>query len=341
LGYNTKEGALGTNTTGSGNTALGFNADVLTGDLYNATAIGYWAVATASDQVRIGDDDVTSIGGYANWSNISDGRVKKNIKSDVPGLAFINKLQPVTYNLDLDAADKIVQRPAIKDKDARLNDEAGQGKIIQISEARLVARKQKEQIVYTGFVAQDVEKTAKEIDYDFSGVDAAKNDKDLYGLRYAEFVVPLVKAVQELSKMNDEKDAKINDQQKQNDVQQKEIDDLKSEIGNIKSEIGKLKSTTLSDNSLTINLSDASLAQNVPNPFTNSTAISYRLPSKFTTAQIIITDKNGKQLKQLNISGTGKGSMNVAAATLSSGTYNYSLIIDGKVISSKQMVLVK
>jgi hypothetical protein len=34
--------------------------------------------------------------------------------------------------------------------------------------------------------------------FDFSGVEKPKNEKDLYGLRYAEFVVPLVKAVQEL-----------------------------------------------------------------------------------------------------------------------------------------------
>ena len=29
------------------------------------------------------------------------------------------------------------------------------------------------------------------------GVDVPKNDSDMYGLRYAEFVVPLVKAVQQ------------------------------------------------------------------------------------------------------------------------------------------------
>ena len=34
-------------------------------------------------------------------------------------------------------------------------------------------------------------------------MDAPKNENDLYGLRYAEFVVPLVKAVQELSAEND------------------------------------------------------------------------------------------------------------------------------------------
>jgi trimeric autotransporter adhesin len=54
-----------------------------------------------------------------------------------------------------------------------------------------------EAIRYTGFIAQEVEKVANETGFDFSGVDEPKNDQDLYGLRYAEFVVPLVKAVQE------------------------------------------------------------------------------------------------------------------------------------------------
>jgi len=46
-------------------------------------------------------------------------------------------------------------------------------------------------------LAQDVEQAAISVGYDFSGVDKPKNKEDFYGLRYAEFVVPLVKAVQE------------------------------------------------------------------------------------------------------------------------------------------------
>jgi len=47
-------------------------------------------------------------------------------------------------------------------------------------------------------------------------VDKPKNDNDMYGLRYAEFVVSLVKAVQE---------------QQQNDRNsQKQIDDLQKRI---------------------------------------------------------------------------------------------------------------
>ena len=48
---------------------------------------------------------------------------------------------------------------------------------------------------------QEVEVVAKELGYSFSGVDAPENGTDLYGLRYAEFVVPLVKAAQEQNEL--------------------------------------------------------------------------------------------------------------------------------------------
>ena len=66
------------------------------------------------------------------------------------------------------------------------------------------AMQEKSRIVHTGFIAQDVEKAAQTIGYHFSGIDKPKNDQQsFYGLRYSEFVAPLVKAVQELSTEND------------------------------------------------------------------------------------------------------------------------------------------
>ncbi|MEP6681708.1 MAG: hypothetical protein ABJA35_00545, partial [Parafilimonas sp.] len=92
----------------------------------------------------------------------------------------------------------------------------------------ITARLDKEKIIYSGFVAQDVEKIAKGLNYDFSGIDAAKNDKDLYGLRYADFVVPLVKAVQELSKKNDALEIMNDELKKQNADQEKRIEKLEA-----------------------------------------------------------------------------------------------------------------
>ncbi|HVX27029.1 MAG TPA: tail fiber domain-containing protein [Parafilimonas sp.] len=318
-GYNTVFGsnALSGNSSGTYNTVFGYGVDADFDNLDNSTGIGYDVLITASNQVRIGDGTVTSIGGYSNWTNISDIRVKKNIKENVPGLLFINKLKPITYNLNLDAADKILQRPAINTND---------GKILQRTAEDVASRKAKEQIIYSGFSAQDVERAAKEIGYNFSGVDAAKNAKDLYGLRYAEFVVPLVKAVQELSRMNDEKDSAINNLQQQ-------INELKIMIeSSNQSNISK---------SQPVSVSSGSLAQNTPNPFSNSTTISYSLPQKYSSARIVVTDISGNKLKQINLEAKGKGSVQVDASTLASGAYQYSLYVNDKLIETKQMVLQK
>ncbi len=197
--YNTALGSGAGNgsiySMGWNNTLIGANTQANAAGIFNSIALGESVITTASNQARIGNSSTSSIGGYTNWTNISDGRVKKNIVENVPGLAFINKLKPVTYNLDLNAIDRIMQTAQKKDKD---------GIALAAMQFETDARRQKEQIVYSGFIAQDVEQAAKELGYNFSGVDAAKNDKDLYGLRYAEFVVPLVKAVQELSKQQDE-----------------------------------------------------------------------------------------------------------------------------------------
>ena len=58
-----------------------------------------------------------------------------------------------------------------------------------------------EQERMSGFIAQEVAEAASELNYEFSGVDVPDSGKDLYSLRYSEFVVPLVKAVQEQQEM--------------------------------------------------------------------------------------------------------------------------------------------
>ncbi|HRH47600.1 MAG TPA: tail fiber domain-containing protein [Panacibacter sp.] len=298
--------AAGDNKTSSASTFLGFGAVSTVDGVDNSTAIGFSASVSASNQVRIGSPAVTSIGGYANWTNVSDGRVKKNIKSNVPGLSFINKLKPVTYNLNLEAADNITGRKTETDE----NENAQKSKAL------------KESVVYSGFIAQDVEATAKQLGYDFSGVDAAKNDHDLYGLRYAEFVVPLVKAVQELSKTNDNLQNQVN-------AQQKEIDDLKALLV-----INNQNSSSIQTNT------GVALIQNAPNPFSSTTTISYNLSQPFAKAQIIITNGSGKQLKQFTLS-QNYGTINLDASSFSSGTYYYTLYIDGKQYETRKMSIIR
>src|SRR5690606_38415696 len=124
---------------------------------------------------------------------------------------------------------------------------------------------QKEQITYSGFIAQEVEAAAKRLNYNFSGVDAPKNEKDLYGLRYAEFTVPLVKAVQELNKENMEL--------------RKENEEIKKQLAVINERLNSYGNNSPIEQNVLNNPKDkAMLDQNIPNPFNKNTSIGYNIP---------------------------------------------------------------
>jgi len=287
-------------TTGSNNTAIGYGADIDKGDLTNATAIGYGAKATASNQVVIGNSSVSSIRSYVTMTTISDTRIKKDVKANIPGLIFINKLQPVSYHYDWDAIQKLQgtkDSPAQKDK------------------------------VITGFIAQDVEKAAKSVGYDFSGIDIDGSENHLYGLQYSKFVVSLVKAVQELSVMNDTQSAAIVTLQQQVDALTKLVNKLTG---------GNTNLASVNDDA-----ADASLGQNYPNPSGRSTTIAYTLPPVYSSAKIVIIDTSGKILKQIPVSGSGTNSLSVDTSFLSPGAYYYSLYVDDAAINTKKMVIKK
>jgi hypothetical protein len=104
-----------------------------------------------------------------------------------------------------------------------------------------------EKIRMTGFIAQEVDRAAQASGFDFSGVVKPANGGDLYSLRYSEFVVPLVKSVQELTKMLDEKQKTSDEQQaviiklrEQNDEQQTINLKLQQQMDEVKRKIEEL-----------------------------------------------------------------------------------------------------
>jgi hypothetical protein len=313
--------SLETNVTGDHNTGVGYQADVNNGGYSNTTVVGYFTFGTASNQVRIGNTNVTSIGGYANWTNISDGRFKRNISENVPGLEFIKQLRAVTYNLDVDAINEFITPASNRDLT---------GRNISISNKDKTSANQKARMVQSGFIAQEVETAAKKIGFDFSGIDAPKNSKDLYGLRYSDFVVPLVKAVQELSV--------------QNDSLRKENDQLKAQVVNILGRLDILERSTRAT-IMTSEMSDdiriPRLEEIRPNPFSVSTIIRYRVPPDANDAFVILSDMNGKALRTIRITEPGRGQVLLNAGSLSSGIYSCTLFVNSKKVDSRQIVLTK
>jgi hypothetical protein len=247
--YNTANGenAIRNNTTGSNNTGIGYQSLFYNTGNFN-TALGYSAfysaAATAysnsmalganavaisgSNQVHVGNASITSIQGQVGFTTYSDARIKNNVQENVPGLSFIKELRPVTYHYDINKENEIT---GTKDT------------------AMWEGKYDIEKIQFSGFLAQEVDAAAKKIGYSFSGVDKSGT---LWGLRYAEFVVPMVKAIQELndslkfqvqslklenenlqtSSIKQQTELKnlritVNDLAKQNANMQKQIDELK------------------------------------------------------------------------------------------------------------------
>jgi hypothetical protein len=317
--YNTAEGysAGSFNDNSSYCSFFGYDADQSgSADLSNATAIGWTARITADDQVRIGNSVVTSIGGFTNWSNISDGRFKKDVSEQVPGLAFINLLRPVTYHLDVQGLRTF------------LNENAED----QIA-ANALARK--EAVSYSGFIAQEVEAAAAAVGYDFSGVDGPKSGNDLYGLRYAEFVVPLTKAVQELSGENALMRAELNEVKEELMNLREQLESL-SQFGNrrnLPDDESPAKNTNTPDPGF--------LGQNIPNPFGSTTIIPLRIPADCFAAYLVVSESaSGKIISVLPVE-PGDNFITLESAQWEPGIYSYSLVVNEKVIATRQMITVR
>lgn len=340
--------ALLLNTTGSSNTALGhysgysggahsqctfIGADAtLATSRTNATLLGYGIVnaqCTGNNQVCVGNTAIAAGGlraAVTGWTAYSDARFKTNIKENVAGMDFILKLKPVTYNVKPRELHKIWGTP-----DSVVNK-------MDFSET--------EKEIRIGFIAQEVEKAAKESGFNFPGIDVPRNDKEVYTLRYVDFIMPMIKGMQEQQTMIDSlktSTASLKDYMNQQDsvisALKKQMDQFASLV-NPNNPVQSHSSLNLTDVELS-NKNVVVLDQNVPNPFAEQTTISYYLPDNVTRAQIIFLDQSGKIIKAVDLREKGKGTLNIFANDLSSGIYTYSLIIDGQTIETKKMVKAK
>jgi hypothetical protein len=70
-------------------------------------------------------------------------------------------------------------------------------------------KNQFENIRFTGLLAQQVENASNNLQYNFSGIDTPTNVNTVYGIRYAELVVPLIQSVKELKAIVDAQQQQI------------------------------------------------------------------------------------------------------------------------------------
>jgi hypothetical protein len=179
-----------------------------------------------------------------------------------------------------------------------------------------------------GLIAQEAEQAIPEIVR--SATNPARYDKEgkkitdavtFKGVEYGELIPILAAAIQE--------------QQKIIEAQNEKIASLEKGSGTWGSNTSSTGVTPAGNTA-----SEAMLFQNVPNPFNGSTEIGYRITQTYSNAVIMIFDMNGKKIKNLPLQGQ-EGQITVSATDLSAGMYLYSLILDGREMVTKRMVVNK
>ncbi len=83
------------------------------------------------------------------------------------------------------------------------------------------------------------------------------------------------------------------------------------------------------------------LYQNKPNPTNSQTTIGYNIPKITREAYIRVSNVTGQTIMKFDITKPGTGSVSFDAANLRSGYYVYSLVVDGKTIDDKKLIVTK
>lgn len=166
---------------------------------------------------------------------------------------------------------------------------------------------------HAGYLAQEVVKLIPE---------AVLHDDstDLYSIDYNKIIPFITEAMKE---------------------QQKKIENLEAEILVLKANAANtLKNGTITpgaDDNQSVRVNK--LQQNSPNPFSQTTTISYSLADNVQNAMICIYNMNGTQLKCIKLNQASNGSITIDSGELVAGLYFYTLIVNGDAIDTKRMIL--
>ena len=152
-----------------------------------------------------------------------------------------------------------------------------------------------------GFLAQDVYAVLPEAVYH-------DDSTDVYAINYSSIIPVLVEAIKELTI---------------------ELENLKNKRTLKSAEVDEF----LSDKS------EPYLKQNIPNPFNVKTKIEMFIPSESSISILYLYNLQGIQIKAFDINQKGYTFTEIEASLLKPGMYLYTLVIDGRIIDTKRMII--
>jgi hypothetical protein len=237
----------------------------------------------------------------------SDQKLKQNVRDVSSAMSIINQLRPKLYDFRHDGNYAQMKLPKGEHY----------GLIAQDLEKvlpNLVKNSQFE-------VRPNSDKPMSKDDAKTIQASAKPEVIDFKAVNYTELIPLLVKALQEEDLKIQQQNAKIEQLTRQLNALTASNQDALSSNGSVK-------------------LSSASLLS-VPNPAKSSAKIFYSNIPSSSSAQLLVTDSGGKTIRQLQLSKSSSGSVNIDVSALSVGTYSCSLIVDGKLLITKTIEVAK
>jgi hypothetical protein len=238
---------------------------------------------------------------YATTYTGSDRKLKQNITDVTSAMDIIGKLQPKSYEYRQDGNFKYMHLP--------------EGK-------------------HYGLIAQELEQVLpnliKDTKFDTRPEQQAQANRepgkapapiqqseviDFKAVNYTELIPIMIKGMQE--------------QEAENKALKAEVAELRQMILELKGGAGMVTSA------------GAYLEQNTPNPVRGTTTIRYHVPESSTSALLNLTNAKGELVKTMSLNRSGSGQVTLNTGMLASGTYNYTLYVDGKQADSKRLLIAK
>ena len=268
---------------------------------------------------------VNADGVYVNGAPVltSDSKLKKNIETIQSPLDKILQLRGVTYDrISFEEEAKLFNVPQEEiDKQLQIAEEAEKEetkKDISPEVRQKIAEEKKRKII--GVIAQEIEKVVPEV--------VKTYDNGLMGVAYSQLIGLLIEGIKE--------------QQGQIIEQQGQITELTKKVEFLEGNKAVFPEVTLrstTDNATIESELPATLHQNIPNPFSESTKIGYNLPNDIQTAYLCVYDMQGKQIKRVTLTERGENFLVIEGYELTAGMYLYALIADGQEVDVKRMIL--
>jgi hypothetical protein len=318
-GYSNKSGSLNTflgqgagydNASGEKNTYLGYNSGGKP-DIVNATAIGASAKVTASNTVVLGNNANIGIGVSAPVYQLqmSTGTAAKAGSSS--WMIMSDSRLKKNVSTFTDGLDLLRQ---IKPVWFQYNGKAG----IETGDKKFV-----------GIIAQEMQKIAPYTIGTFTHQDSLGNKTEYLDYDANAVTYILINSVKEQQRVIEEKEARIVALEK---GQQELIGRLGALEQNRPSGAAGFQKRE-QDGDVPY------LEQNAPNGFAGQTSIKYFVPSSAKEALINIYDSNGRKINAHRITERGAGELQLSAESYQTGLHVYDLVIDGKVIRSRKMLV--